>query len=130
MPQPTNIAVGKRRYGGQDPRKGLPVAVTGANTAAGDAVNYTANAGEVTRPAADAAFVGKLLNREGDNVGTLQFGDVQIYRRTGAISAGVQTLAADGTGGVKTASGAGTKCHVLGTSTENGTNYVALIVIG
>ncbi|MVN86825.1 hypothetical protein GO986_08620 [Deinococcus sp. HMF7620] len=115
------IRVGKAGFNGQDPKLGITYKVA-TSAVKGDIVGPTTNAGEVGRPAAAAKFVGQLITKEADGYGTVERGLVNVARRTGAISVGIQNLQADGTGGVQ--AGTGVECHVIATDSDSVAFYI------
>jgi hypothetical protein len=128
---PENIRVGtKYRYGGQDPTHGISYSTTGT-VEIGDIVGPTAAGGTVSRPAAGGLFLGLVISKGRDGGVGVRTNLVHVVRTTGtALTPGIQDLAADGAGGVKSvATGAGIRCNVIGIQMDQGDTLVAFHTI-
>lgn len=126
-----NIRVGSKgiRYGGQDPKMGVSYASTGT-VELGDIVAPTNAGGTVARPADGQPIFGQVISKERDGAVGVRRGLIHVARATGAITPGLTSLAADGTGGVKAAAAnTGTPCNVLGTETDGTDTLVAFHVL-
>lgn len=127
---PGNILIGSARYGGQEPRNGVTVAVANG-TSEGDVIAPTAAAATVGQAADGAEPTGVLTKKEADGLGTWQsFEVVQVVRVTGAVTTGIRGITGDGAGGIKVVA-AGTanslRVIVLGTQTISGQAYAAVV---
>lgn len=129
MSNPANIPIGSKfRYGGQDPGAKGGVSYSSSGTVEiGDLVAPTNTGATVARPAAGQPFMGEVISKERDGGVGVRTNLIHVARATGAITPGLQKLAADGNGGVQ--AGGTVPCNVLGTENRDGQAYVAFHVV-